>query len=102
MTEYQAVPTNTPDRIPALDALRGFAVLGILIMNVQRPVPARGWRESGVVCRDARAPVGRQADVVAGGVRQALEDEHGRLACHRGSNRGAKRQRLDRQTSGEG
>jgi len=35
MTEHRAVPTVTPDRILALDALRGFAVLGILIMNVQ-------------------------------------------------------------------
>lgn len=43
MTEHRAVPTVTPDRILALDALRGFAVLGILIMNVQSfamPMPA--------------------------------------------------------------
>ncbi len=33
--EHTAVPTKPSQRIIALDALRGFAILGILIMNIQ-------------------------------------------------------------------
>ena len=35
MTENITSPTAPSDRIVAMDALRGFAVLGILIMNIQ-------------------------------------------------------------------
>jgi len=35
MDPHHAAPTVTADRIVALDALRGFAVLGILVMNIQ-------------------------------------------------------------------
>ena len=35
MSQYATLPTAPTERITTMDALRGFAVLGILVMNIQ-------------------------------------------------------------------